>query len=194
MVKYMVATLIFSDASSTLFSVYVIFGAQVGISNQTILACAIVNRWIGLAGGFLWYFLCRVIGARMCYLVAMVLTLVAAVMCSMVRTDLHYQVMNIVLAVAGAGWYIFSRVLLARLTTRANTAQHFGFMAGVSRVSGMIGPVVYGGVVLLAGARAGLVSLAVLAAPALVLMANVDFEVGKQCAESVPIPEAGDDP
>ena len=33
------------------------------------------------------------------------------------------QVMNAVLAVAGAGWYIFSRVLLARLTTRANTAQ-----------------------------------------------------------------------
>ena len=33
--------------------------------------------------------------------------------------------------------YIYSRVLMARLTTKGNTAQHFGFMAGVSRVSGL---------------------------------------------------------
>jgi hypothetical protein len=40
----------------------------------------------------------------------------------------------------------------------------------------MLGPVIYGAVVLFAGVRAGLVSLAALALPALVLMANVDFE------------------
>ena len=32
----------------------------------------------------------------------------------------------------GSGGYIYSRVLLARLTTKSNTAQHFGFMAAVS--------------------------------------------------------------
>lgn len=46
---------------------------------------------------------------------------------------------------------------------------------------------------LFAGARAGLVSLALLALPALYLMASVDFETGRLNAESVPITGAGED-
>ena len=119
--------------------------------------------------------------------------------------------MNLILSLAGSGGYIFSesfdmspfdlivmqRVLLARLTTKDNTAQvpissflspcsyplssyllssyplsscasmcflallimfllqHFGFMAGVSRVSGMLGPLLYAAIIAVGGARAG---------------------------------------
>jgi len=34
-----------------------------------------------------------------------------------------YQVVNVMLAISGSGQYVFSRVLLGKLTTRANTAQ-----------------------------------------------------------------------
>jgi MFS-type transporter involved in bile tolerance (Atg22 family) len=84
------------------------------------------------------------------------------------------MVVNFLMAAAGSGGYIYSRVLMARLTTKGNTAQHFGFMAGVSRVSGLyyysllliftttkpakygtgiIGPLIYGWVVYVSGSR-----------------------------------------
>ena len=55
----------------------------------------------------------------------------------LIRSDLEFMVVNFMMAAAGSGGYIYSRVLMARLTTKGNTAQHFGFMAGVSRVSGL---------------------------------------------------------
>ena len=45
-----------SDASATLFSVYIVFGSQIGISNQVLMQCAVVNRWLALFMGFGWYF------------------------------------------------------------------------------------------------------------------------------------------
>eukprot|EP00802_Teleaulax_amphioxeia_P014920 Tamp_15000.p1 GENE.Tamp_15000~~Tamp_15000.p1 ORF type:complete len:468 (-),score=88.51 Tamp_15000:177-1523(-) len=187
LVKYMLATLIYSDASSTLFSVYIVFGSQVGISNTVLMQCAVVNRWLGLMMGFGWYYVGKYIGAKRAFLVAMAMTLFSAVMCAMIRDDMGFMVVNFMLAAAGSGGYIYSRVLMARLTTKGNTAQHFGLMAGVSRVSGIIGPVIYGWVVFVSGPRTGLCALAVLSVPGIWLMSGVDFDAGRQCAESVPI-------
>ena len=61
-------------------------------------------------------------------------------------------------------------------------------------MSGIIGPVIYGGVVYVSGARAGLCVLALLSLPGLVLMGGVDFEAGRQCSESLPIDENGSGP
>jgi len=190
LMKYMLATLLYSDCSATLFSVYMVFGSQVGISNHVLLHCAVLNRWMGVFMGFGWYFICKCIGARMCFLCSISLTLLSAVACSLVYTDLDFFVTNVMLAMAGSGGYIFSRVLLARLTTKSTTSQHFGFMAGVSRVSGLIGPVLYGVLVLLAGPRTGLCGLAVLGTIGLTVMATVDFDVGQQCSQSTPIEDA----
>ena len=60
-------------------------------------------------------------------------------------------------------------------------------MAGVSRVSGIIGPLIYGWVVYVSSARAGLVALAIMSLPGVALMGGVDFDAGRRCAESQPI-------
>lgn len=39
------------------------------------------------------------------------------------QTYMEYQCVNVMLAISGSGQYVFSRVLLGRLTTKANTAQ-----------------------------------------------------------------------
>jgi len=196
LLKYMIATLIYSDASSTLFSVYMVYAAQIGISNAVLLHCAVLNRWINVFMGFGWYYLSRLIGSRVCFLLSMSLTLLSAIACAVMHTDFDFWVMNLILSLAGSGGYIFSRVLLARLTTKDNTAQHFGFMAGVSRVSGMLGPLLYAAIIAVGGARAALVGLAVFSVPGIYLMADVDFETGRQCTESMPIdfdePQEGD--
>jgi UMF1 family MFS transporter len=94
----------------------------------------------------------------------------------------------------GSGGYIYSRVLLARLTTKATTAQHFGFMAAVSRVSGIFGPLIYGAIVWASGARTGLCALAIMSVPGIALMLAVDFEAGRTCSESTPIDQDGSGP
>eukprot|EP00961_Rhodomonas_salina_P041923 563789-Rhodomonas_salina.1 len=38
LMKYMLATLLYSDCSATLFSVYMVFGSQVGISNHVLVS------------------------------------------------------------------------------------------------------------------------------------------------------------
>jgi len=190
----MLATLIYSDASATLFSVYIVFGSEIGISNQVLLQCAVINRWLALFMGFGWYFVGKYIGAKMTFLASMVLTLISAVFCAMIHSDNDFMLVNVMMAASGSGGYIYSRVLLARLTTKSNTAQHFGFMAGVSRISGVIGPLLYAWIVWMSGARAGLCALAVMSLPGIGLMAGVDFEAGRQCSESTPIDQEGSGP
>lgn len=65
-------------------------------------------------------------------------------------------------------------------------------MAGVSRVSGIIGPVVYGGLQLAAGGggaggRLGILGLGVMGMAGLVLMSRVNFDEGAEAATREPI-------
>ena len=152
-----------------------------------LLECAVVNRWLGLVMGFGWYSVGAYVGAKMAFVSAIGLTLASAVCCALVHSDADFQAVNVLMAAAGSGGYIYSRVLMARLTTKAHTSQHFGFLAAVSRVSGILGPLVYGWFVYMSGSRAGLCALAALSVPSLWLVSLVDFDVGRQCNESQPI-------
>jgi len=55
------------------------------------------------------------------------------------------------------------------------------------RVSGIFGPIIYGWIVWVSGARTGLIGLAIMSVPGIALMLSVDFEAGRQCSESTPI-------
>ena len=93
-------------------------------------------------------------------------------------------------------WPHFDGTIDGMLT--ACLVQHFGLMAGVSRVSGIIGPVVYGGLQLVgggggSGGRLGILGLGVMGMAGLVLMARVNFDEGAEAATREPIGQDEED-
>jgi len=76
----------------------------------------------------------------------------------------EYWLLSILLAAAGTGTFIFTRVLMADLTPTHKAGRNFGVLAGVNKMAGFVGPLLYSFVSNLFGSpRAGFIFLILLA-------------------------------
>jgi MFS-type transporter involved in bile tolerance (Atg22 family) len=180
MMKYLLAMILFNDASSTLHSVYLVYAAQLGIDTHVLLLGSVMSRWLAGVTSLAWLGMSVYLSPKAIMVLAIALTAVAIAFTAWMENEVHFFCVVFFISLSHSGSYIFSRVLLASITPQQRAAHNFGFMGMINRVAGFFGPFVFTAVSLLVDTRAGFLTLILLAILGIVVMSAVDFEKGRK--------------
>jgi len=112
--------------------------------------------------------------------------MVAALGCTFLKSEVHYWILSTVLALAGTGGFTFFRSLLSDLSPPDQAAKIFGVSSSVGRLSGFLGPLIFGLVADWTGnQRYGFIPIIGFLFFAAVALARVDIHRGKARASNV---------
>ena len=178
--KYLLAMVLFNDASSTLHSVYLVYAAQLGIDTHVLLLGSVMSRWLAGVTSLAWLGMSVYLSPKAIMVLAIALTAVAIAFAAWMENELHFYCVVFFISLSHSGSYIFSRVLLASVTPQQRAAHNFGFMGMINRVAGFLGPFLFTGFSLLIDTRCGFLVLILLAILGIVVMSTVDFEKGRK--------------
>lgn len=144
----------------------------------------IYNRAVSVPFAGFWVLLIRGgFTPSMCFMLVQLLLLCAVVLCACLANEWEYWVLTTILACAGTGSFSFSRSMMASLVPGPIAAQVFGLTASLGRMSGFIGPLVYGAVSHATGnARSGFVPIVGFVLLSLGVTWFVDIDRGSQVA------------
>eukprot|EP00294_Goniomonas_avonlea_P009007 CAMPEP_0114548410 /NCGR_PEP_ID=MMETSP0114-20121206/4964_1 /TAXON_ID=31324 /ORGANISM="Goniomonas sp, Strain m" /LENGTH=424 /DNA_ID=CAMNT_0001732993 /DNA_START=146 /DNA_END=1420 /DNA_ORIENTATION=- len=190
LVKLTVALLVFNDASTTMWTMHVVYGSYLGIPGASLFGAQVLNRWMSVPFCLLWAKLADRYTSRTNTILAIGVTLICCVLFMFLKTQWEYYGLSVLLALAGTGIFIFTRVLMADLTPTRRAGQNFGILAAVNKLAGFVGPLVYAIVTDIFGSpRAGFGVLLMFAAGGLFLLMQVDIDAATAQAHSDPVPE-----
>lgn len=168
-----------------MFHMSFIFALSIGaVSRSTAIHVTICNRWISIVFGLLWGELIkREVPPKICYMGVICLLFIAAGLCAILREEWQYWCLSTMLALAGTGGFSFFRSLLSDLSPPDKAAQVFGFCSSIGRMSGFLGPLVFGLVAHATGnTRMGFIPVMCFLLLALLTLSTVDFERGNKLA------------
>lgn len=153
-------------------------------TQDTIILIMVVNVTAAI-GAFLFGHLQDRIGSKRCIAITLLIW-IAAILCAYVATDefLFWIAANLIGTALG-GAQSAGRALVGQFTPEGRQGEFFGLWGLATKLSAMIGPLTYGGLVyLLAGDhRAALLSTLVFFVVGLLILAAVDEKRGREMAK-----------
>eukprot|EP00656_Telonema_subtile_P015594 TRINITY_DN1819_c0_g1_i2.p1 TRINITY_DN1819_c0_g1~~TRINITY_DN1819_c0_g1_i2.p1 ORF type:complete len:205 (+),score=50.88 TRINITY_DN1819_c0_g1_i2:71-685(+) len=163
------------------YQMSLIFAMSIGVvSPEMAVLTTIYNRAVSVLFSAFWaHLITRRVSPWACYIMVQSLLMCAILLCALLHSKWEYWVLSTILACAGTGSFSFSRSVMASLAPPHMVAQVFGLTAALGRVSGFVGPLVFGLVTHLTGnARLGFIPIGGFMFVALCITCRVDLERG----------------
>lgn len=181
----LLAFLIYNDGIGTIIRMATVFGAEIGLEQNTMIKSILIVQFVGIPFSFLFGSLAGWIGAKRSILLGLLAyTLICVVGYSM-RTDNDFLILAVLVGMVQGGTQALSRSLFASLIPRARSGEYFGFFAVVEKFAGIFGPAVFAAVNFMTGSSRGAI-LTVIAffVVGAVLLMLVDVEEGQRQARA----------
>jgi UMF1 family MFS transporter len=167
---FLVAFFLYSDGVGTIIRMAVIFGAEIGIDEMTLLMVLLVTQFVAMPFAILYGKMSQKIGAKsMIYIAIGTYCVVCAVALFMnpSRTDAQLRMMfwglAMLIGTAQGGIQALSRAYFARIIPKAKSNEYFGFYNVCSRFASVVGTALFGVVTVVTGySHYGIAGVAVL--------------------------------
>ncbi len=177
--KFLIAFWLYNDGIGTIIVMAVIFGAEVGIGQSTLIGAILAVQFIGFPFTILYGQLPKRLGTKNSILVGLIIYTGIAISGYFLRTGLHFWILAILVAMVQGGTQALSRSLFGSMIPRFRTAEFFGFYDVSSKFSGILGPLLFGIVGQLTGSsRLSIISLIVFFVGGGLLLMGVDHDEG----------------
>lgn len=179
----LVAYLFYNDGIGTIYRMAAIYGAEIGLDSGALLLTLAVTQIVSIPFAFAFGALGARIGARRALFLALAVYLGISGGAYFLRTEAHFFLLAMAVAVVQGGAQSLSRSLFATLVPRDRAAQFFGLFGVADKVSGVLGPLVFAAVTTATGSsRHAIVSVAVFFVVGGALLAFVDVPLGQRLA------------
>jgi len=182
LMKFLLALMLFNDATSTLHAVYLVYAAQIGLPVTKLVLGAVMMRVVSAISSLMWLGVSALMDPRSCFIGCIFSTMIAIVLCAWMDNIVDFYLMVLFMTIASSGTFIFAKVLMGSLTPKDKASHTFGFMGMVNRVAGFIGPFAFTILSILYGPRSGFIGLLLMALAGLGVLTTVDFEEGYKLA------------
>ncbi|MBT3232607.1 MAG: MFS transporter [Calditrichaeota bacterium] len=156
LVRFLIAYLIFNDGIETIIIMASIFGAQVvGLETKELITFFIIIQATGFVGSLLIGWISDKIGNKRTLLISLSVWLVIVAWAYKIgwlfdaRQD--FLIIGILTGFVMGGSQTVSRAMQAAFTPKDRSAEFFGFYAVSGRFASVLGPLVYGTVIMLTG-------------------------------------------
>jgi len=149
--RLLIAIMFYNEGIGTIIRMAALYAAGVGIAQAEIIGAILVVQFAGVPFSFLMGNLAGRIGTKNTILLGLaVYSMICIVAYRMQSTQEFYLLALLVAAVQG-GTQALSRSLFSSMIPRARSAELFGYYALFEKVSGLVGPALFGILALAAG-------------------------------------------
>ncbi|WP_141731656.1 MFS transporter [Oligoflexus tunisiensis] len=178
---FLLAFWAYSDGIGTIMNMATIYGREVGIGTNDLIAAILVVQFLGVPCSFAFGPITDKIGPKKALMLTlMVYTFISIVGFFMTKTWHFWVLAGGVASVQGASQAI-SRSVFAQMVPLKHSGEFFGLFSVSSKFAGLFGPLVFG---VLAeqtgGSRLSVLFIVLLFVVGMVLLSRVDIERGKR--------------
>lgn len=185
----LLAFLIYNDGIGTIIRMAVIYGAEIGIGRNALIAAIVLVQFVGIPFALLFGAAAGRIGAKRSVLIGLVVYIGISVLAFFMRTVTHFFALAILVGMVQGGTQALSRSLFASMIPRHKSAEFFAFFAIAEKFAGIFGPALFAIVIMLTGSsRNAIVSVIVFFVVGGLLLLKVNEEEGRRVARAADAP------
>lgn len=182
---FLVAFWFYNDGIGTIIKMATIYGAEIGITQTTLIGTLLMVQFLGIPFAFLFGWMARKIGAKKSIYISLLVYTLIAMGGYFMSQEWHFWALGVAVATVQGGSQALSRSLFSRMLPRSKSAEFFGFFSVSEKFAGIAGPLVFGLVGQLVGhSRLSIVSLVVFFIIGAILLSRVDEKEGIRVAEA----------
>lgn len=180
---FLIAFLIYNDGIGTIIKLAAVYGAEVGISQTTMIAAIVVTQFVGVPFAFMFGGLAGRIGTRPAIFLGIGAYVVISILGYYMRTDAHFILLAVLVGTVQGGTQALSRSLFAAMIPKSKSGEFFGFFSVFDKGASILGPLVFWAMLALTGSsRNAILSLVLFFVVGGLLLARVNVERGKAAA------------
>jgi UMF1 family MFS transporter len=183
LLTFLIAYWLYTDGTGTIIKMSAVYGAEIGLSQTTLIGAFLAVQFIGIPFTFAFGALAGRIGARSgIYITLVVYTLISAFAFFMTQAW-HFWTLAVAVATVQGGIQALSRSLYSTLVPKGKSSEFFGFFSVFAKFAGIFGPFFVAQIALLTGSgRYGILSLVVFFVGGIFVLSRVDLQAGREAA------------
>jgi UMF1 family MFS transporter len=181
----LLAFLIYNDGIGTIFRMATIYGTELGIERDSLIAAILIVQFVGIPCSFAFGSLAGRLGVKPSIMLGLIVYTLICIVGYYMKTSRDFLVLAVLVGTVQGGTQALSRSLFASLIPRNRSGEFFGFFAVVEKFAGIFGPAVFWVINALTGSSRGAI-LAVIGFFAVggLLLMMVDVEEGQREARA----------
>jgi UMF1 family MFS transporter len=180
---FLVAFWFYNDGIGTIIKMATIYGAEIGISQTSLIGTLLMVQFVGIPFAFLFGWLAKKIGTKKSIYLALLVYTCIAIAGYFMSEEWHFWALGLAVATVQGGSQALSRSLFGRMMPASKSAEFFGFFSVSEKFAGIVGPFVFGIVGQIMGhSRLSIVSLVIFFIIGAILLTRVNVEEGIEAA------------
>ncbi len=189
---FLAATWLYGDGIGTLIRMGAIYATEIGISQTMLIATLVTIQVLSVPFSLAFGWLAKKVSPKRAIYAGLLVYCLATVGAYFMRTDLHFWMLGLCLAMVQGGTSALSRSLAARMVPRSRSAEFFGFFSVSIKFAGIAGPLLFALIGQWVGnSRLSILSISLFFLGGLLLLTRVDVEEGIRVAEEEEARSAG---
>jgi len=181
----LIAFLLYNDGIGTIIRMAAAFGTEIGLASGALIAAILLVQFVGIPFSFLFGSIAGKVGAKRAVLAGLVVYTGIAVLAYFTRTETHFFVLAVLVAMVQGGTQALSRSLFASLVPRHLSGEFFAFFGVADKFAGIFGPAVFAATIAVTGSsRLAVLSVIGFFAVGALLLLLVDVGAGQREARA----------
>ena len=180
---FLLAFLLYNDGIQTIIRMATIYGTEIGIDDNAMIAALLVTQFIGIPFAFLFGMFAGKIGAKAAVFVGLAVYAFITVLGYFMHSAIEFFALAILVGMVQGGTQALSRSLFASMIPRHKSSEFFAFFSVFERYAGILGPAIFAWVVAHSGtSRNAILSVLAFFVIGGALLMLVDETAGRRAA------------
>ena len=147
---FLLAYWLYIDGVNTVIRMAVDYGISIGFKSNDLIVALLITQFVGFPSAMAFGFLGSRLGARRAIFLAIAVYLFVSIWAAFMTSSREFYVLAVVVGMVQGGIQALSRSFYAKIIPTDRSAEYFGFYNMVGKFAAVLGPVLIGGVGLLA--------------------------------------------
>ena len=181
---FLLAFLIYNDGIYTIFKMATIYGAELGLNQNTLIGSLLLALIVGFPSAIFFGWLAKRIGAKKCIYICLLGYTLISIGAFFISKPIDFWILGALVGVVMGGAQALSRSYFGSMVPKSKTAEFFGFYGMSSRIGGFLGPLLFAVVGQIMGnSRYAIVSLLIFFILGALILSRVNEKEGIKIAK-----------
>ena len=184
----LLAFLLYSDGIQTMIRMSSIYGAEIGLDQNALIAAFVIVQFVGVPCTFLFGAAADRVGPKPALYAGLTVYTGISVLAYFMTTEWHFFALATLVGMVQGGSQALSRSLFARMIPKHKSSEFFGFFSVFEKFAGIFGPALFAASVTLFGSsRAAVLSVILFFIAGGLVLARVDVAEGEREAAAADV-------
>ncbi len=139
----LLAFLIYNDGIGTIMRLAVVYGSEIGIKREVMIASIVIVQFVGIPCAFLFGAMAGRIGAKLSILLGLLVYAGICIFGYFMKTNTQFVILAILVGLVQGGTQALSRSVFATLIPKDKSGEFFGFFGVAEKFAGIFGPAIF---------------------------------------------------